>query len=107
MKKSGQQLSKPNLVSAVTMARLVSNALLLSLFLYAGIIHAFFFDIYVRSVQEDEYLEWATFFGFLFATGLFALAAYDRQLKGGIFPWFLYGLSIFCFLFAMEEISWA
>ncbi len=91
----------------MTMTRVVPNVLLLSVFIYAWIIHDFFFDFYVQSVQEDEYLEWATFFGFLLAMGLFAQAAYDRQKKDGIFPWFLYGLSIFCFLFAMEEISWA
>lgn len=89
------------------LTRVVSNLLLLFVFFYAWIIHEFFFDFYVQSVQEDEYLEWATFFGFLLAMGLFVQAAYDRQKKDGLFPWFLYGLSIFCFLFAMEEISWA
>lgn len=90
----------------MTMTRVVLNVLLLSVFLYAWIIHDYFFDFYVESVQEDEYLEWATFFGFLLATAFFARAAYHRQKKNSQFPWFLYGLSIFCFLFAMEEISW-
>ena len=90
------------------MTRLITNILALSIFLYAWVIYVFFNDFYIQSVQEDEYLEWATFFGFILATVLFALAGYDRQkIKEQAFPWFLYGLAFFCFIFAMEEISWA
>lgn len=63
-------------------------------------------DAYYRAVQEDEFLEWGTFWAFLLAAGWFATAAVrERRAQGGV-PWFHAGVAFFCFVVAMEEISW-
>jgi hypothetical protein len=62
-------------------------------------------DLFYRSVQEDEWLEWASVGAFLVACFCFARAALARG-RGMPLPWFLIGLSLFCFWVAMEEISW-
>jgi len=88
-------------------AAIAANALVIGVFVYAWLLEDYDFDLYRAAVQEDEYLEWGTFWGFMAAGGLFALAAVrERRARGGV-PWFEAGLAVFCFLFAMEEISWA
>jgi len=87
-------------------AAVVANLSVLLLFLMAGAFYAWNEPLYYLSVQEDEILEWATFWGFVLAAGIYVvrgshLLKADRQL-----PWFLFGLSLFCFFVAMEEISW-
>jgi hypothetical protein len=73
---------------------------------YAYILVAAAPDHYYLSVQEDEYVEWASFWAFLAASGLFLLSAVrQRRLRRNL-PWFLTGLALFCFVVAMEEISW-
>lgn len=61
---------------------------------------------YYTAVQEDQALEWASFWSFLIAGAVFALAAYRQRGTTGAFPWFLGGLSLFGVFVAMEEISW-
>jgi hypothetical protein len=83
-----------------------ANLLLLGLLgAFAGL-ETYHPGVYYRSVQEDEALEWASFWGFFIAGGVFAVAA--RSQRGGTeaLPWFLAGLALFCFFVAMEEISW-
>jgi hypothetical protein len=63
-------------------------------------------DIYYRSVQEDQALEWASFWSFFIAGGVFCLAAWRQRRRSGVLPWFLVGLALFCVFVAMEEISW-
>lgn len=62
--------------------------------------------LYYRSVQEDQALEWASFWGFFIAGGVFVLAARSQRRTTEALPWFLAGLVLFCFFVAMEEISW-
>ncbi|MDH3744760.1 MAG: hypothetical protein OES47_06645 [Acidobacteriota bacterium] len=63
--------------------------------------------LYYASVQEDNPLEWMTFWAFFIAAVLFALAAVHQRRSAGAIPWFLAGVSLFCCFVAMEEISWA
>lgn len=63
-------------------------------------------DLFYRSVQEDEWLEWATVWAFLAGTLVFGQAAGDQWKSAQKLPWFLGGVALFCFLVAMEEISW-
>jgi hypothetical protein len=63
-------------------------------------------DLYYQSVQEDEWLEWASVWAFLGATALALRCAVRQRRSRSGFPWFLLGLSAFCFAVAMEEISW-
>ncbi len=66
----------------------------------------FNFEYYFRLLQEDGVLEWSTFWSFIFACILFAIATINRTTSGFKAYWFLAGLSLFCLVFAMEEISW-
>ncbi len=63
-------------------------------------------DAYYRSVQEDQALEWASFWGFLIAGLAFGMVAFRQRRSIGALPWFPVGLALFCFFVAMEEISW-
>lgn len=60
-------------------------------------------DSYYRAVQEDEPLEWASFWAFLLAGAVFARAAWRRRHR---WPWFLLLVAMFCLFVAGEEISW-
>jgi len=62
-------------------------------------------DVYYQNVQEDQPLEWATFWGFMVAAVFFIRAAILQREKRQL-PWFFAGLAAFCVLVAMEEISW-
>ncbi|MGB5247333.1 MAG: hypothetical protein WBN34_12360 [Woeseia sp.] len=85
---------------------LLANALILLTLVYAGVLESRFEDLYFISIQEDEYMEWATVWAFLLGSvAAFNAAKKYREANGG-FPWYFYGLGIFCFLVAMEEFSW-
>ncbi|HSD70758.1 MAG TPA: hypothetical protein VLB07_14460 [Woeseiaceae bacterium] len=87
-------------------AILVANLCVLLVFAIGGLLLVVDTDLYYRSSQEDEVLEWVTFWAFLFASIYYLRAARrDRQLRGGL-PWFHIGLAAFCLLVALEEISW-
>ncbi len=85
---------------------LLSNCLILSFLAYVAVLNRVDLDFYIYSVQEDGSLEWATFWAFLLAF-LTAMVAARRQVRQtGRLPWFLAGVGLFCFVVAMEEISW-
>lgn len=62
--------------------------------------------LYYQSVQEDQALEWASFWSFFIAGGVFALGAWRQRRTTRALPWFLAGLALFSLFVAMEEISW-
>jgi len=87
-------------------AALVAHVCVLLVFTVGAILLAADAELYYRIGQEDEPLEWATFWAFLLSAMLYARAALtDRQRRGGL-PWFHVGLVAFCLLVALEEISW-
>ena len=86
---------------------LIANLLTLSTLLYAWILLRVDTDLYRRAVQEDQALEWASFLAFLVAAVLFGIGALRQRRETGRVPWFLAGVGLFCFVVAMEEISWA
>jgi hypothetical protein len=88
-------------------AGLVANFLVLGLLVYLLWLEGRDPDAYRAAVQEDEYLEWATFWAFLLGAGVAGWAAFARR-RGGErpWPWFLAGIALFCFLVAGEEVSW-
>jgi hypothetical protein len=63
-------------------------------------------DLFYRAVQEDEWLEWGTFWGFLAAAAAWGTAAFRQWRRTDLWPWFLGGVALFCFVVGMEEISW-
>jgi hypothetical protein len=85
---------------------LVANVLVLGVLAYAFVLESANPDFYYLSVQEDEYLEWSSFWAFLFAAvAYFRRAIQDRRTTRH-WPWFFYGIALFCLVVAMEEISW-
>jgi len=62
-------------------------------------------DAYYHHVQEDQPLEWMTFWGFIVAAFFYVRAAVGERRLGRL-PWFFAGLAAFCVVVAMEEISW-
>ena len=85
---------------------LVANVLVLGILAYAFVLQAIDPDFYYQSAQEDAYVEWASFWAFVLAAVAFARRAPHYRNVSNSFPWFLYGLALFCFVVAMEEISW-
>lgn len=84
----------------------VTNLLLLGFLGAFAWLEAHYPSAYYRSVQEDQALEWASFWSFLIAGVVFAVAARRQRRTTHAFPWFLLGLALFCVFVAMEEISW-
>ena len=80
--------------------------LILAVLVYAWALNVFNPDLYYRSLQEDEYLEWATVYAFLGAAVVAWVAAARRRRATGELPWFLVGVGLFCVFVAGEEISW-
>jgi len=42
----------------------LANSLVFSMLAYVAFLHAFYPDLYYLNVQEDEFMEWATFWSF-------------------------------------------
>ena len=85
----------------------LANSLVFAMLAYIAFLHAFYPDLYYLNVQEDEFMEWATFWSFFLAAAGCAWAAVRQWQNTAALPWFLAGLALFCFVVAMEEISWA
>lgn len=85
---------------------IVASILVLSVIPYAAFLDAMLPDLYYGSVQEDEYVEWASFWLFVLAAVAAVVAALRYRSNTARLPWFLIGVALFCFFVAMEEISW-
>jgi hypothetical protein len=90
-----------------TRSAIAANLALLGFLGFCAWLNAAHPNIYYVAAQEDQALEWASFWSFLLAGVLFALAARGQRRESGALPWFLAGLALFCVFVAMEEISWA
>jgi hypothetical protein len=87
-------------------AALLGNLLIIGTLLYFWFLYENDRDLFYQSVQEDEYLEWGTFWGFALAWVVCWVAAWRQRREARTWPWFLVGVGLFCFVVAMEEISW-
>ncbi len=63
-------------------------------------------ELFYQLAQEDGSLEWATFWAFLLAAGVAGVGAVRQRRCNQTLPWCFVGLALFCFVVAMEEISW-
>lgn len=63
-------------------------------------------DRFHRLAQEDQALEWATFWAFVAAGVTQVRVAVAERRQGRRWPWFAVGVALFCGFVAMEEISW-
>ncbi len=70
------------------------------------LIRAYAPELFYQIVQEDGVIEWGTFWAFLLAAGMAAVGAVRQRKNDATLPWCFLGLSLFCFVVAMEEISW-
>ncbi len=84
----------------------VPNLLILAVVAWTWALHAFDEDLYYRSLQEDEYLEWATVIAFLGAAAVAGFVARRQWSETRRLPWFVLGLGLFCVFVAGEETSW-
>ena len=80
--------------------------LVLGTVVYAYALDSSYSDFYYFSIQEDEYVEWSTFWAFILAAVAYVRSGAVFRQATQTFPWFLYGVALFCFIVAMEEISW-
>ena len=85
---------------------LVANAVVFSIFGAALGLEALAPEFYATAVQEDEPIEWASFWAFALAAAGFALAARARRERERRWPWLTIGTVAFCAFVALEEISW-
>lgn len=91
----------------LNLARYVASALFILIIpTVAYFISSRYPDHYYLYVQEDEFVEWATFWGFFVSSGLFLLAAVRENRETHKVPWFSLCVALFCLFVAMEEISW-
>lgn len=103
MKSSNQPLTS----RLSTIGALFSNGIV---FLACGVAIYLFnyaYGSYYFYVQEDGWLEWTSFWAFFVAAVFFGIRAKHLfRANGFVASWFVAGLSLFCFIVAMEEISW-
>ena len=85
---------------------LAGTCLMVSVLGAAFWVHTLDPELFYLSVREDEYLEWGTFWAFLLAAAAHGAGALRQRSAGDGLPWFSLGLGLFCFIVAMEEISW-
>ncbi len=85
---------------------IVANLLIICTWTYAAVLNKWWKDFYYMSAQEDEYLEWGTFWAFIFAAAVCVLAGVWQRRATGDLPWSQFGVALFCVVVAMEEISW-
>ncbi|MFW2404372.1 MAG: hypothetical protein ACN4GT_06355 [Gammaproteobacteria bacterium] len=84
---------------------ILANLLVVAVAVYAWAIQSFDRDLYYLTVQEDEYLEWMSFWAFFVAGLVYLRRAFDDGFS--LFDdWFTLGLAAFCLFVAFEEISW-
>jgi hypothetical protein len=76
------------------------------MFVVTALLNGYDEPFYYLIVQEDEYLKWATFWGFVLAAGIYIFDGFRQFKVHRQLPWFVFGLSLFCLFVAMEEISW-
>jgi hypothetical protein len=85
---------------------LLANLLILGPIAIAAFLETYAPELYALSAREDGSVEWASFWAFMAAGGFFFAGALRQRRKNGGIPWCFIGLGLFCFAFAMEEISW-
>jgi len=95
------QFLRPNIFAFV-----LANLIVLTVFAYCFWINYSNLDFYFLFIDEDGYVEWATTWAFLLASIASLFGAIRGQVQIKKFHWFYIGLSLFCFVVAMEEISW-
>lgn len=100
------QKNNPPLIQIPYVPTAVANLLIFGVLIAGWISIKFNSKFYYLSIQEDQIIEWMSFWAFFIAGGVYLKAAYRQYNVMSKFPWFLIAVSLFCFFVAMEEISW-
>lgn len=87
-------------------AAIASNIIVIFIVIFAAYFSTNQPEFYYRMMQEDKFLEWATFWAFALSGTVFFISCFRQYRSGVKIPWFSAGLAIFCILVALEEISW-
>ncbi len=98
--------SSPARARTAPAAALLANGLVFLVVAVAASVWRWAPEVYQRVVQEDELLEWASFWAFVWAACVFAAVALRRPRRSMADLWFPLGLAVFCGWVALEEISW-
>ena len=85
---------------------LLANLLIVATAAFAWLASRHAPSLYYTLSQEDHLVEWATVWAFLLAAGIYASAARLYRRVDTRLPWFCAGVAAFCFVVAMEEMSW-
>lgn len=84
----------------------IANFIILLVIFTGAYLNSNYPELYYRALQEDEIFEWISYWGFFTASVVFTINTIQQYRLGIKLPWFSAGLAIFCFIVAMEEISW-
>jgi hypothetical protein len=87
-------------------AAVAANLLILAVLVIGALLRGSDSELFYLSVQEDEYLEWATVWAFAIAAVVYVFVAARWRRTDGRLPWFCLGVGLFCLFVALEEISW-
>ncbi len=97
---------KPEARPADLKGAVFANALILGCLAFIAALQATDADLYYASLQEDEHLEWSTFWAFAVAGAVSVFVGLRQRRSSAVLPWFSLGLALFCVFVALEEISW-
>jgi len=83
-----------------------ANVLIIGMWFLFAYIYGRDRELYSLCVQEDQILEWISFWAFSAASLTYGLSALRQHRNGVKIPWFFSSVALFCLLVALEEISW-
>ncbi len=85
---------------------IIANFLIISVIIFAQILNSKNYVYGYLIVQEDQIIEWMTFWSFFLASLVSIWAMVRQKQSENVVPWFLFFVAVFCMFVAMEEISW-
>jgi len=103
-----EQLNQKNnlsLIKVPSVSGLLANLLIFGVFFAAWFSIHFNPKYYYLSIQEDQIIEWMTFWFFFAAGIIYSQAAYRQYRLISKIPWFLVSVSIFCFFVSISYLS--
>jgi len=100
------QKSTFSLIQISYTSALLGNFLIFGVIITAAVLIMYNRELYYAGVQEDQVIEWMTFWAFFSAAIIYTQAAFWQYRETSKIPWFLLSVAFFCLFVAMEEISW-
>lgn len=101
-----KQKTIPPWIQVSFLSGFLGNVIIVGVIIAAWIVMKSNPNFYYVVLQEDQIIEWMSFWEFFIAGILFTQAAYRQYVDEARIPWFLICVGVFCFFVALEEISW-